>query len=51
MNSRDLGLLALMATVGFVAVTLLPEGSHAGEMWPTGLAAGVLLLNARSRWA
>ncbi|WP_248582633.1 ATP-binding protein [Nocardioides sp. InS609-2] len=51
MKSRDLGLLALMATVGFVAVTVLPEGSHAGEMWPTGLAAGVLLLNARSRWA
>ncbi len=50
MKSRDLGLLALMAGVGYVAVTVLPDGSHAGEIWPTGLAAGVLLCNRRGRW-
>ncbi len=51
MKSRDLGLLALMAGLGFAAVAVLPDGGHAGEMWPTGLAVGVLVLNARRRWA
>ena len=51
MKSRDLALLTLMAVVGFGTVMMVPEGTHAGEMWPTGLAAGVLLLNARTRWA
>ena len=51
MKSRDLGVLALMTGLGYVAVSVLPPGEHAGELWPAGLAAGVLLLNPRARWA
>ena len=40
MKSRDLGLLAVMAGLGYVAVMVLPPGDQAGELWPTGLAAG-----------
>ena len=49
MKSRDLGLLAVMAGLGYVAVTVLPPGDHAGELWPTGLAAGLLLRTGRAR--
>ncbi|WP_426243646.1 ATP-binding protein [Nocardioides sp. LHG3406-4] len=49
MKSWGVGLLGLMAGTGFLAITVMPTGSHTGAIWPTGLAAGLLLLGGRAR--
>ncbi|HET8615243.1 MAG TPA: ATP-binding protein [Actinomycetales bacterium] len=41
---RILLVLALVATAGGMSVASAPDGTHIGQMWPVGLATGVLLL-------
>jgi PAS domain S-box-containing protein len=40
--------LALMFAFGFLSVRTAPDSVHYGAMWPTGLAAGALLLAPRT---
>ena len=46
-----LGLLLLVGVVGWLAVEASAPGLHGGDLWPVGLASGVLLLAGRRAWA
>ncbi|GAA0976329.1 ATP-binding protein [Nocardioides aquaticus] len=45
------GLLLLVGVVGWCAVLAAPAGLHGGDLWPVGVASGVLLLAGRRAWA
>ncbi len=50
-NWWSAGLLLLVGVVGWAAVSAAPEGLRGGELWPVGVASGVLLLAGRRAWA
>ena len=50
MTSRDLGLLVAMVAIGLGSIAVTPAGTYAGGMWPTCVAAALLLVTARVRW-